>query len=424
MTYTFVDCQGFAGGAAVGATLAGLRLVGKLEQRGGFGVPTLEANRAFLGDTWQAQVGDPAGWQPVACDVLVGTPPCAAFSGMSVGTPRHGISSDINDCMWELFRYAARVRPQVVVMESVSQAYTVGLPLMRSLVTYLNEATVLAYQATHVLQDNHVLGGCTRRKRYFLVASRVPFGVEGVPYRPATIQDALGDLVAQPLGWEAQPYVAAPTWWSEPLRNPAGQVDGHAEPESNFTRRVHDLTDPPAGVPWYPGDRESDVLRRYYEVHGELPESWRYKASSRFGLGHLTRDKQLIERNFQTGGFSQPKAWHWHQPGFVLNGAGPYQVWHPNGRFLTHREAARVLGFPDAWRIEPLREVRGLHSYWGKGTSVHPARWILTWVARALDGAPGGNVGVPLDGGDRLVDVSRAPKPSHLTVVTAPTVYT
>jgi len=409
VTYRFVDCQGFAGGMSVGATQAGLRLVGKLEKTGGFGVPLMEANRAFLGGGWRAQVGDPATWEPVSTDVVVGTPPCSAFSGMSVGTDKHGIGSEINECMRDLVSYAARCRPAAVVMESVYQAYSQGLPLMRELAATLQEKARLAYRVTHVVQDNWALGGCTKRKRYFLVLSQVPFGVERhEPRWLGTVGDALEDLRDLPLTWESQPHVRGGTWWSTELRSTTGAVDGHMTPPSNpHYLRLLDLVTGPKGVPWRPGDIEQDVLRAYYEANGELPESWRYNSVGRSGLSHLTRDKQLIEKDFNLGGFAQPRNWPWDRPGRVLTGAGPFSVWHPAGRFLTHRETARLMGFPDDWLIAPARDAAGLTSFWGKGTSVHPARWVLAWLRHSLDGSPGELVGQPLDDGSHVIDVSR-----------------
>ncbi len=408
MTYRFTDCQGFAGGMSVGATQAGLRLVAKLEKPGGFGVPLLEANRVFLGEDWQAQVGEPHSWEPVSTDVVVGTPPCAAFSGMSVGTDKHGVGSSINDCMRDLIGYAVKVRPAAVVMESVYQAYSKGITLMRELADTLQAGTGLAYRTTHVVQDNYSLGGCTKRKRYFLVLSQVPFGVERVelPWLP-TVGDALEDLRDLDLTWDSQPHVRAGTWWSVGLRGTSGHVDGHVGPPSNaYYQRMLDLTQGDHAVPWHPGEGEADVLRRYYETHGTLPESWQYTSTNRSGLGHLTRDKVLIEKNFETGGFAQPRHWAWDRPGRVITGAGYWTAWHPNGRFITQRETARLMGFPDDWLIEPCRGSSELRMYWGKGTSVHPARWVVTWLRRSLDGDPGSVIGELQEDGSRLVDVS------------------
>lgn len=409
MTYRFTDCQGFAGAMSVGATQAGLKLVAKLEKPGGFGLPLMEANRRFLGDAWEAQVTDPFAWEPVSTDVVVGTPPCSAFSGMSVGTDKHGVDSTINECMRDLINYAARVRPAAVVMESVYQAYSQGITLMSELADTLQTRTRLAYRTTHVVQDNWALGGCTRRKRYFLVLSQVPFGVERhEPRWLANVGDAFEDLRGLKLTWDQQAHVRGGTWWSTELRNVTGTVDGHEMPAHNaYYQRILDLTGGDRAVPWHPGEDESSVLRRFYETHGELPESWRYDSASRSGLGHLTRDKQLIERDFNVGGFSRPRHWDWSRPGRVVTGAGPWTVWHPDGRFITHRECARLMGFPDDWLIAPAKDASGLGSFWGKGTSVHPAHWVLTWLRRSLDGNPGSLVGQALADGSHVVDVSR-----------------
>jgi len=260
MTYKFIDCQGFAGGMAVGATQAGFQLVHKVEKRGGFGLPLMDANRAFLGEDWGYEVGDPeTDWEPTQADVVVGTPPCAAFSGMTFGTSKHGIDSSINECMWDLTRYAARVRPAVMVMESVSQAYTKGVSLMTRLAEELNHLTGLWYTTTHVLQNNLSVGGCTNRKRYFLVLSQVPFGVERPTVdRVNTLGDALADLTSQPLDWAARPYVDPATAWSKPLRRDDQHVDGHAFRERTCKRRLgrkHEA----AG--WGRGEREVDIIK-------------------------------------------------------------------------------------------------------------------------------------------------------------------
>jgi FkbM family methyltransferase len=407
--YRFADCQGFGGGFTVGATLAGFQLVAKREKPGGFGTPLLEANRAFLGSTWDAQACEPVKWDVPAihADVVIGTPPCSAFSGMTSGYAMHGVNSPVNECMWDLMRYAARLHPAAVIMESVSQAYTNGAVLMHALAKELCQKSGLAYRTTHVLQDNYSLGGVTKRRRYFLVLSQVPFGVE-VPQLSwlPMVGDAIGDLRDQKLTWDPQPYITAPTWWSHDKRSLSGVIDGHAfsgdKRTARLTELVHGLIE--AGEPgWQPGEIEENIPRRYYEKFGYLPESWQYQTAGKT----LTRDKQLLERDFKTGGFSQTKYWHWDRPGRVINGAGPFQIWHPDMRHATHREVARLMGFPDDWRCGTLSADRKLHSYWGKGTSVAPAEWIMTWLRASLDGSPGSDQGQPQPDGSCLIDVSK-----------------
>ena len=426
MTLRFIDCMGFAGGFSCGATQAGMTLVGKLENVGGFGVPLVEANRAFLGDNWQSQVGHPDTWEPVDAEVVVGTPPCSGFSSMTAGYEKaHGMHAPINQCMRDLMHYAAQVKPLVVAMESVGQAYTRGLPLMRQLAVMLSEESGLPYDVTHVMQNNWSTGGCTKRKRYFLVLHRIPFGVERYQLgdKLPTVGDAFADLIDQPLSWDPEPYVdGSGTWWSDGMRNSAGVVDGHETVHNGYAKRILDVTTGDKGVEWNHGETDVHVLRRYYERHGSLPESWQYMSGPD---KDQTRESYLVSRGFNVGGFSKPRMWHWDEPGRVINGAGPHMVWHPNGRFITHRETARLLGFPDDWVVGTARKNSNLYQYWGKGTSVSPARWIATWIKNSIEGNPGSYTGDKLkDGEDRFIDVSNDWKPvwtKHLAEVAATT---
>lgn len=74
--HRFIDCQGFAGGFALGAVQAGLTLVAKKEMKGGFGVTNCEKNRALLGHGWQTQVGEHESWEVMQAEVVLGNPPC------------------------------------------------------------------------------------------------------------------------------------------------------------------------------------------------------------------------------------------------------------------------------------------------------------------------------------------------------------
>lgn len=411
----FIDCQCFAGAFTLGATQAGFRLVHKAEDVGGFGMAMCEANRDLLGEAWKGQDCPPEKWEPVPAHLVVGNPPCSGFSVMSPKSFR-GIDSTINQCMRNLFAYAALVRPQAVVMESVPSAFTIGLTLMRALVAGLCQATGTRYFTTHVLQNNLSLGGCTRRRRYFLVATAFPFGVDQEPLKwLPTLGDAIGDLRELPMSWEDQPYTQPPTWWSARQRSEWGIVDGHHGPVLSplFEGRIMDIAGPD-GVEWKPREAFEDIQRRYYMERGDLPESWKYQSSGKW-TSHLTKDKVLIDKNFKVGGYSQTKYWPWDEPGFVLTGHGPQQVWHPDGRFITHREAARIMGFPDDWLIEPLAENRSLSAMWGKGISVDCGRWICTWVKNSMEGNPGEIQGMEMgDSDDRIIDASnwwkQAPK--------------
>ena len=131
----------------------------------------------------------------------------------------------------------------------------------------------------------------------------------------------------------------------------------------------------------------------------------------RYGLSTQTTARWWID-HLKAGGISMVFAaiaalivlslirWDPERPARVITGAALDMVLHPyESRTITHREAARVMGFPDDWRILPLRGVSNLRATWGKGITVQCGKWIGEQVKNALDGNPGSVTGVP--DGDR-----------------------
>lgn len=408
MTYTAVDCQGFAGGFTLGVVQAGFELIAKREMRQGFGVRNCTANRHLLGDSWDVETVDPASWTvpAVTPNLVFGNPPCSGFSVLSTKSFR-GADSKINHCMWAFVEYAARCMPQVAIFESVPLAYSQGRSLMTALHARLEELTGESWTLHHILHNALSVGGPSMRRRYFWVASRVPFGVEW-PDRPnpiPTLRDAIGDLEYQPISWEEQPYVTphVSRWILDhcPRRVDPRVVDGHAFIDNPHTRRTRELLD---STDWFPGEHSQLVTQRYFDEHGDLPPGWQ----------HLV-DKLKGQAFFQ--GYNTPTMWRPDEPARVITGAGPLNGIHwSQRRPFTHREVARIMGFPDAWLINPLRGTPGLMLTWGKGITVQCGRWIAEWVRRALDGAPGSYSGDPVGDREYLIDVTNAWKRACGTV--------
>lgn len=385
----------FAGGFTLGMVQAGFELVGKREMKGGFGLPNCEANRHLLGYKWQAEVGDPSIWSPVDAEVVAGNPPCSGWSVMSSGHFR-GADSPALSCTWAFVDYAARVKPEIAVFESVGQAFghKDGLPTMRALRARMEEKTGEKYELYHIRHNAYSVGGCAQRRRYFWLVSRVPFGVE-VPtpkYLPR-LNDVVGDLASLGRTWSPQPYRAPAHPWVKQLLNPDGTVDGHITVQNPLTRRLADLM---SEIDWRPGESIGQVCKRYYEVHGRLPESFQ----------HI--EQKVVGKNFQMG-FTTPTRWNGTNHARVITGGSLQMVIHPwLNRVITHREAARILGFPDNWYIEPLRRSPGLSMTWGKGISTHCGKWIGEWIHRALDGNPGGWRGKPMEDREWDIDVTNS----------------
>lgn len=389
-----MDCQGFAGGFTLGVVQSGFKLVAKREMTGGFGVPNCEANRELLGGDFEVQVSDPTEWEGVPADLVFGNPPCSAWSTMSPKAFR-GVDSPVSACMWAFVDFAARCRPQIAIFESVAPAYTQGRDLMRALHARYEEITGEQWTLYHVKHSAASVGGTSgTRRRYFWLASRVPFGIEPVdlPRGVPSLGTVIGDLEDLPCTWESQPYRRPAGWWVQERLNPRGVVDGHSWRDNLNFSRLRDLLD--GAGPWEPGEKLEAVLRRHFDKQGDLPESWQGKKP------------RLLAKDFWCG-VAAPMRWYWERPAYVITGAGLDCVIHPTRfRGLTHREVARIMGFPDNWNIRALRDFKGLPATWGKGIPVDCGRWIGEWARRSIQGEPGSVQGEEIGERERLIDVT------------------
>lgn len=377
---TAIDCQGFAGGFTLGVVQAGFELIAKRENKGGFGVPNCEANRHLLGDSWDVEAVQPSEWTVPegGADLVFGNPPC---SGFSVMTSKHlrGEDAKINQCMWDFVEYVARVRPKIAIFESVSSAFRQGQGLMRGLRQHLENLTDEVWDLHHVIHDAYAVGGPAVRKRYFWVASRVPFNVEqpSLPMAPLH-RDVIGDLRDMPFTWEAQPYGPhEPSDYVKHMgfRNDTnewdyGYVDGHMTPDVPMHTRIKDLLN---SVEWNPRDHYARAVERYVDLNGRLPDSFNQELLPK-----------LREKDFFMG-YTQPTMWDPDRPSRVVTGAGPMTIVHyAEKRVLTFREVARILGYPDNWLIAPLANKPGMSLTWGKGITVQAGRWIAGEAMKAL----------------------------------------
>lgn len=392
--YEAIDCQGFAGGYTLGVVQAGFKLVGKREMTGGFGAPNCEANRHLLGYDWDLEAVDPVAWTAKHVEYVFGNPPCSGFSLFTGDQRNRGIHAKVNHCMWAFAEYAARCTPYIAAYESVQQAFKEGRELMQALRARVEELTGLRYDLYHVYHNAYELGGVARRPRYFWVISRIPFGVEypELRYLP-TIEDAWKDLDGLSFTWQQQPYRRpALSPWAKQARNGNVAVDGHVGESNLNSRRLASVLEAMREFGgWQPRTGMWPTLKYYYDQTGTLPE------------GVIDKLPKLIERDWQMG-FTQPYRWSPNEPARVIVGGALNLVIHPwQDRLITHREAARVMGFPDDWRIVNLRNKPGLCTTWGKGISVQCGRWIAEQVRHALDGEPGENSGEPIGEREYLI---------------------
>jgi site-specific DNA-cytosine methylase len=375
---------------------AGFELTRKAEMPGGFGVEAMNQNRHLLGNGWDIQVCDPEEWEPTDAEVLFGNPPCSGFSVLSSKHFR-GEESSINSCMWNMMELAIKMPdPQVVIFESVGQAYTQGGNLMRALRDRLQEGTGQVWHLTHVKHNAYSCGGAAIRARYFFVATLRPLRLEPIKLkRVPLLHDVIGDLenlAETPL---PQPYRAPASWWARERRSRLGIVDGMTGDTSPAALRYRELLE--HGGLWDEKQSLEHALKAYLQMYGQLPPYWE-------------RHREKFEREGYKLGFAQPWRWRYDRAARVITGNGMANVIHPRApRPLLHREVARVMGFPDAWTTKPYIE-RGSQgrSWWGKGITVDCGRWIGGEIQRHLAGDDVGELGEQLGEREHLIDAGRA----------------
>lgn len=389
-----VDVESFAGGFTLGVSQAGFSLAGKRELPGGFGVPSVKANEHNLNrdSDWHIEDGPQESWTPLGgISLLFGNPPCSGFSGVS-DKAFAGVDSKINECMWELVRYGARLGgsdggwgPEVLIYESVQNAYSKGLTLLRGLHAYLRETTRQDYTLYHVLHNAAAIGGAAVRRRYFFVCARIPIGfaydaLDQVPL----LMDSIGDLQGLENTIKPQPYTREATWWSDSRRNPSDHVDGHLWFQPQYHRQAQALLDAPDG--WRQGENLTAALRRWMSERGGWP-SMDGPADDKF-IAHYGAEG----RNLDFGGAWQPERWRAEKMARVVTGGSAQRSIHPfEPRPLSLREMYRLQGFPDSWLIEPAVAMANANTatLWpGKGIPVDCGRWIANQARVALEGTP------------------------------------
>lgn len=371
-----LDCQTFGGAFSLGVARAGFKIVGKREGSAGFGVPMYQDNADLLGiDPATIQTDEPAAWQPADVDLVFGNPACSGFSSAStcVVTDREngyrGVDSPANQGMWDLINLAGSCNATTVIFESVPGAYAQGVELMRTLRLQLEAESGERYTLHHVLHNNLALGGCAERKRYFFVASRMPFGVDQPTLEATlTLRDRIGDLEDR----------------FDPLI-------GHVVLDSPRSRRLSELA---SKVEWNADEPAGIAFERAWKAGVELA-TW-------------NRNKPGVDSRTS---LYAARRWNYDKPARVIRQYACAENVHPTQpRCFTFREAARIMGMPDTWSVQAAVDNRANGQAWfGKGIPVESGQWIATCAANSLAGQPGPITGTLIGDREYLIDV-RKPK--------------
>ena len=397
----FTSVSGLGGGFELGAVRTGDL---ELKYRTGslsLGAPIVEANRNVIGWTWTSDFTDDyRDWARPSSPVFICNPPCSAWSTQTRKDLR-GAGAKVLKCTTEIIQYAGlqQTPPLIIAIESVQQAFSTGREYYQQLRMILEEVTGERYDLIWVFQSNVSLGGASVRRRCFIIYTRIPFGTEyAQPSRVARLGDAIRDLSGLQRTMQQQSYRRPPSWWSVPLRSSEG-VDGMSSPDKANREYTHLLDVMSShGIPWPVGTTTTHALRMLYKKTGEVPEPWDRIA------------EKLIAKDFDLG-FNQTMRWNPDGLGRVVTGQGPlHSVHYAEHRLFTYRECARIQGFPDTWRIWPVRDYTHVGAVWGKGVPVDAGRWIAQWVVRAVNGNPGTVRGEYIGERERKSDVTQSYK--------------
>jgi DNA (cytosine-5)-methyltransferase 1 len=395
---TFIDCNGLAGFMSYGFVKSGMEMTlrtGTLN----FGNPVAELNRKHLGDNWSSFFSNSEEeWPVMNADIVMGCPPCSGWSVWS-GPANRGPEAAAHEHTRAFMRYAAKVKPKMIIFECVQQAYTQGRESMVKYRDMVEELSGKKYDLYHVKMNNLQVGGFSYRARYFWTAVEqgMPFGaVATTPEKMPTMMDVIGDLENCEIMWESQSYSGEGTDFVKDLRNQSGTVNGHMAKSNMNSARIKDIFDIVGNDGWKPMMPLNKALRSAVDKNsGNFPQTW-------IGLS-----EKIVDNDFYMG-FSMPSRWDGNSWAHVLTGSALDHVIHPTqSRTITHREAARIQGLPDDWEFVEAKGYSALSSTWGKAVAAQAAKWIGDAAVASLKGEPNGPSGELIGDREYLIDTDK-----------------
>lgn len=395
---TFIDCNGLAGFMSYGFVNAGMEMrirTGTLN----FGNPVAELNRHYLGDGWSSFFSDDENdWPAEKADIVLGCPPCSGWSVWS-GPANRGPEAAAHEHTRAFMRYAAKVKPKMIIFECVQQAYTQGRETMVKYRDMVEDLSGKEYDLYHVKMNNLQVGGFSYRARYFWTAVEkgMPFGaIANAPEKMPTVSEVIGDLENLEMSWDPQRYSAPPSEFVKNLRSQSGTVDGHMAKRTMNSTRIEEIFDILGNQGWPAMMSIDKALKMAVDKNGgKFPQNWQ------------SHEKKILERNWNMG-FSMPARWDGNSWCHVLTGSALDHVIHPTlTRTITHREAARIQGLPDDWKFAEAKTYSPLSSIWGKAVAAQAANWIGEAAVCALNGQPNGPQGEVIGDREWLVNTDK-----------------
>lgn len=297
-------------------------------------------------------INDPGGWERWprfnGVTLVYGNPRCTAFSSLTsgYGPNVHGPLAKACRDIHDLCKYGITVNADVIVWESVQQAFTRG----RSLLDQLRDKMFLpaGYRVAHFLLSAATFGNSQNRKRYFFVA-----------YKRG--RNFCSDLPEPPkyrsLGHDLQPHFFRST-------KPAKTVGKTAE---------------------YDGDCYEQLTPDEWDVLPILCEGESLNTLGRDRIDDLRKVNRKLARIWNNRVSNMPFSLHclcrarWNQPAPTLYGSCN-RIVHPRlDRPITVREAAGIMGWDFLPRgPQPFPQI-------AKGVCPSVGEWLAQQVKHYLE---------------------------------------
>lgn len=299
-------------------------------------------------------------------DVLIGGPPCQAYSLVGRASAPGGMDEDPrNDLYIQYARFLNKYKPKMFVFENVPGMLTAKKGIIWKRIQ--QRLKTVGYNIEYKLVNSHDFGVLQNRKRIIIIGWRKDLDLR-YPDFPrvevnAIVNDILSDLPHLEPGEEYNEYVANPSEYllTTGIRNEDDVLTDHQ------TRNIRDV--------------DRDIYRIAVEMwnnnHGrlrytDLPAELQFHNNS---TSFLDRFK-VVEGDMERA----------HTMLAHISKDGHYYI-HPDieqARSLSVREAARIQSFPDNYYFEGPRTAKFVQI----GNAVPPlmAKGIASAIEELLDG--------------------------------------
>lgn len=351
------------GGMTIGIEQAGFETKMNLEIKG-YGA-AIRLNRPDIPYSY-AGLDDFFDWERAAEEIAedppplaYGSPPCQGFSGVN---RRSAPDAAKNQFLIKAVDTATRMKAEVTILENIPRSMSLGRSMY-------NEMFELARRRDYTLSVHRhevaQFGVCQRRKRVMFVLERRGHEMEW-PSHPTTdaptVREILGDLA------NSEP------WHPSQFDVESGFIDSLVEtPYAMEAQNAHqEALRNPEGMTW--NHRLIAAPERYTEV----PQGKQWTAMPRESM--TDKERARIEAESL---FNAVETYRLHPDRLAPCFTGAINKLHPDlNRYLTVREGARLMAFPDDWRWPVSND----YAQMAAGVCPPVVRWFSEVVMSELTG--------------------------------------